>query len=307
MSTETETRTLLLGSDDEFVREETGRRGAVARTRGERVRLVIAHVFVYVAAAVFVSPLVYAFFSALKPNIEIFSMPPTLIGSQIKWGNFAEVFAYGPFWTYIGNSLFVGVAGTLVVLIVSTTAGYAFGRLRWKGRDAVFLLFLATLMVPAEVLVIPMFQVMQWFGWVNTYQALILPFAFTAFGTFLMRQFFRGIPFELEEAARVDGAGPVRTFLQIILPLSKSAVAVLSVFTFLSFWNSYLWPLIVTVDYATLGTLPVGLASFSGLTGTRWDLQMAAAIISMIPTTLLVIVLQKHLVKGIAMAGLGGR
>jgi len=162
-------------------------------------------------------------------------------------------------------------------------------------------------MVPAEVLVIPMFQVMQWFGWVNTYQALILPFAFTAFGTFLMRQFFRGIPFELEEAARVDGAGPVRTFLQIILPLSKSAVAVLSVFTFLSFWNSYLWPLIVTVDYATLGTLPVGLASFSGLTGTRWDLQMAAAIISMIPTTLLVVVLQKHLVKGIAMAGLGGR
>ncbi|MCR2824622.1 carbohydrate ABC transporter permease [Microbacterium sp. zg.Y909] len=307
MSTETETRTLLLGTDDEFVREETGRRGAIARTRGERARLVIAHVFVYLAAAVFVSPLVYAFFSALKPNIEIFSMPPTLIGSQIKWGNFAEVFAYGPFWTYIGNSLFVAVAGTLVVLIVSTTAGYAFGRLRWKGRDAVFLLFLATLMVPAEVLVIPMFQVMQWFGWVNTYQALILPFAFTAFGTFLMRQFFRGIPFELEEAARVDGAGPVRTFLQIILPLSKSAVAVLSVFTFLSFWNSYLWPLIVTVDYASLGTLPVGLASFSGLTGTRWDLQMAAAIISMIPTTLLVIVLQKHLVKGIAMAGLGGR
>lgn len=307
MSTETETRTLVLGADDDFVREEAGRRGAVARTRGERIRLVIAHVFVYLAAGVFVSPLVYAFFSALKPNIEIFSMPPTLIGSQIKWGNFAEVFAYGPFWTYIGNSLFVGVAGTLVVLIVSTTAGYAFGRLRWKGRDAVFLLFLATLMVPAEVLVIPMFQVMQWFGWVNTYQALILPFAFTAFGTFLMRQFFRGIPFELEEAARVDGAGPVRTFLQIILPLSKSAVAVLSVFTFLSFWNSYLWPLIVTVDYASLGTLPVGLASFSGLTGTRWDLQMAAAIISMIPTTLLVIVLQKHLVKGIAMAGLGGR
>ena len=122
-----------------------------------------------------------------------------------------------------------------------------------------------------------------------------------------MRQFFRGIPYELEEAARVDGAGPVRSFLQIILPLSKSAVAVLAVFTFLSFWNSYLWPLIVTVDYNAHGTLPVGLASFAGLTGTRWDLQMAAAIISMIPTTVLVIVLQKHLVKGIAMAGLGGR
>ncbi|KJL19554.1 L-arabinose transport system permease protein AraQ [Microbacterium azadirachtae] len=287
--------------------EDRVKRPKAPLSGGERTRLIIAHVFVYLAALIFVSPLVYSFFSALKPNNEMFSMPPKLIGSEIRWSNFADVFAYGPFLTYIGNSFFVAIAGTLVVLIVSTTAGYAFGRLRWKGRDAVFVLFLATLMVPAEVLVIPMFQVMQWLNWVDTYQALIFPFAFTAFGTFLMRQFFRGIPYELEEAARVDGAGPVRSFLQIILPLAKSAVAVLSVFTFLSFWNSYLWPLIVTVDYNAHGTLPVGLATFSGLTGTRWDLQMAAAIISMVPTTALVIVLQKHLVKGIAMAGLGGR
>ena len=276
-------------------------------SRGERVRLVFAHIWIYLAAALFMAPLIYAFFSALKPNQEIFAMPPSLFASEVRWSNFLDVFAYGPFLTYIGNSFFVSIAGTLVVLIVSATAGYAFGRLRWKGRDAVFVLFLATLMVPAEVVVIPMFIVMQWFGWVDTFQALIFPFAFTAFGTFLMRQFFRGIPFELEEAARVDGAGPIRSFLQIILPLSKSAVAVLSVFTFLGFWNSYLWPLIVTVDYAAHGTLPIGLASFSGLTGTRWDLQMAAAIISMIPTTVLVIALQKHLVKGISMAGLGGR
>ncbi|GAT72917.1 carbohydrate ABC transporter permease [Microbacterium hydrocarbonoxydans] len=308
MSTDLSTASVVL--DDEHgghVEVERRSRTRAPLTAAERTRLVIAHVLVYLAAAVFVSPIVYAFFSALKPNSEMFTMPPTLIASEVRWSNFLDVFAYGPFLTYIGNSFFVAIAGTLVVLFVSTTAGYAFGRLRWKGRDAVFVLFLATLMVPAEVLVIPMFQVMQWFDWVDTYQALILPFAFTAFGTFLMRQFFRGIPYELEEAARVDGAGPVRSFVQIILPLAKSAVAVLSVFTFLSFWNSYLWPLIVTVDYNAHGTLPVGLASFSGLTGTRWDLQMAAAIISMIPTTVLVIALQKHLVKGIAMAGLGGR
>lgn len=297
---------LTTAVDDDHVEPER-RSGRAPTTTGGRVRLAIGHVFVYIAAALFMLPLVYAFFSALKPNGDMFAMPPSLFGSEIRWSNFAEVFAFGPFWTYIGNSIFTSVAGTTVVLIVSTTAGYAFGRLRWKGRDAVFVLFLATLMVPAEVLVIPMFQVMQWFGWVDTYQALIFPFAFTAFGTFLMRQFFRGIPYELEEAARVDGAGPVRSFLQIILPLSTSAVAVLAVFTFLSFWNSYLWPLIVTVDYNAHGTLPVGLASFSGLTGTRWDLQMAASIISMVPTTILVIALQKHLVKGIAMAGLGGR
>lgn len=292
---------------DEGVEAEHRSQAKAPLTPGQRARLILAHITVYLAAALFMLPLIYAFFSALKPNGEMFAMPPRLIGSEVRWSNFVEVFKFGPFWTYIFNSLLVAIAGTLVVLIVSSCAGYAFGRLRWKGRDAVFILFLATLMVPAEVLVIPMFQVMQWFNWVDTYQALVLPFAFGAFGTFLMRQFFRGIPYEMEEAARVDGAGPIRTFVLILLPLSKSALAVLSVFTFLSFWNSYLWPLIVTVDYNARGTLPVGLASFSGLTGTRWDLQMAAAIISMIPTTLLVIVLQKHLVKGIAMAGLGGR
>ncbi|MGO4679092.1 carbohydrate ABC transporter permease [Microbacterium sp. 2MCAF23] len=308
MSTDLQQAAIRESSESvEVAVEDRGKRSKAPLSGGERTRLIIAHVFVYLAALIFVSPLIYSFFSALKPNNEMFSMPPKLVGSEVRWSNFADVFAYGPFLTYIGNSFFVAIAGTLVVLIVSTTAGYAFGRLRWRGRDAVFVLFLATLMVPAEVLVIPMFQVMQWLNWVDTYQALIFPFAFTAFGTFLMRQFFRGIPYELEEAARVDGAGPLRSFLQIILPLAKSAVAVLSVFTFLSFWNSYLWPLIVTVDYNAHGTLPVGLATFSGLTGTRWDLQMAAAIISMVPTTVLVIVLQKHLVKGIAMAGLGGR
>lgn len=294
-------------STESLVAERGVRSQSPQSARRRRLRLILAHISIYFAALLFMLPLIYAFFSALKPNGEMFAMPPRLIGSEVRWSNFAEVFEYGPFWTYIRNSLFVAVAGTLVVIVVSTTAGYAFGRLRWKGRDLVFVAFLATLMVPAEVLVIPMFQVMQWFGWVDTFRALVFPFAFGAFGTFLMRQFFRGIPFELEEAARIDGAGPIRTFALILLPLSKSAVAVLSVFTFLSFWNAYLWPLIVTVDLQSKGTLPIGLASFSGLTGTRWDLQMAAAIISMVPTTLLVIALQKHLVKGISMAGLGGR
>lgn len=292
-------------------RRNTGvRRGGARTVTGAEPTLrgdIMSHVVVVIAAAIFALPLVYAFFSALKPNDQMFANPPRLIGTEIRWSNFVEVFEYGPFVRYFLNSVFVSVAGTLVVLIVSTTAGYAFARLRWKGRDLVFILFLATLMIPQEVLVIPMFQILQWLGWVNTYQALILPFAFTAFGTFLMRQFMRGIPFELEEAARVDGSGPIRTFLVIILPLTKSAIAVLAVFTFMSFWNSYLWPLIAIVDYSSLGTLPLGLATFSSQLGTRWDLQMAASIISMVPTTLAVILLQKHLIKGIAMTGMGGR
>lgn len=282
-------------------------RGGAKPTWWGRIGLSLQYTILGLAAIVFATPLIYALFSALKPNDEIMKMPPSLIGSEVKWSNFSEVFEYGPFWTYIGNSFFTAIAGTLVVLAVSATAGYAFGRLNWKGRDLVFVLFLGTMMVPQEVLVIPMFVVMQWFGWVNSYEALIFPWAFGAFGTFLMRQFFRGIPYELEEAARVDGAGPLRTFLQIILPLSVSALSVLAVFTFMNYWNSYLWPLIAINDYGTYGTLPIGLATFSTQNGTRWDLQMAASIISMIPTTIIVIALQKHLVKGIATSGLGGR
>ena len=275
--------------------------------RTGRVGTVLAYLTAIVGAAIFVAPLIYAFFSALKPSSEVLLAPPTLIGSEVRWSNFLEVFSYAPFGTYILNSFLVSLAGVVTVVVVSTTAGYAFGRLRWPGRDLVFVLFLGTLMVPQEVLVIPMFVVMQWFGWVNTYQSLVFPWAFTAFGTFLMRQFFRGIPYDLEEAARVDGAGPLRTFLQVILPLAGSAVAVLAVFTFLNYWNSYLWPLITINDYKSLGTLPIGLASFSTQTGTRWDLLMAASVISMIHTRALVIALQKHLVRGIATSGMGGR
>ncbi|WP_435742494.1 carbohydrate ABC transporter permease [Microbacterium sp. PMB16] len=298
----------LNGPDPAPSSTSKGRTAAGAgRSRFSRIKLVLAHVGVYAAGALFMVPLIFAFFSALKPNDQIFETPPSLFGTEVRWSNFVDVFQYGPFLTYIGNSLFVSVLGTILVLAVSTTAGYAFARLRWKGRDVVFVLFLGTLMVPQEILVVPMFILMQWFGWVDTYQGIIVPFAFTAFGTFLMRQFFRGIPFELEEAARVDGAGPVRTFLRIVLPLAGPAVAVLAVFTFLSFWNGYLWPLVITTDYAAHGTLPIGLASFAGQYLTRTDLQLAASLIAMVPTVIIVIALQKHLVKGIATAGLGGR
>ncbi|MCK6065861.1 MULTISPECIES: carbohydrate ABC transporter permease [Microbacterium] len=260
---------------------------------------------VWVAAILFAFPLFYAITVSLKTQGEV--LGSDLLPSEPQWGNFAAVFQSVPFWQYIVNSFLVAIAGTAVAVTVSVLAGYAFGRLRWKGRDLAFVVFLGTLMVPQEVIVVPMFILMQWFGWVNTYESLIFPFAFTAFGTFLMRQFFRGIPFELEEAARVDGAGPLRTLVGILIPLAKPAIAVLAVFTFMSFWNSYLWPLIIVSDYADMGTIPIGLASFTSQSGTQWNLQMAATLISMIPTVILVIILQKHLVRGIAMAGLAGR
>lgn len=161
-------------------------------------------------------------------------------------------------------------------------------------------------MVPQEVVVVPMFLIMKELGWVNSFQALILPWAFTAFGTFLLRQFFLTIPLELEEAAKIDGAGHWRILTAVIVPIAAPAFAVLAVFTFIGYWNSFLWPLIITNDTSTT-TVPLGLNLFLGQNGQEWQLLMAAATISMAPTVLLVLVLQKYLVRGIALSGLGGR
>jgi len=186
-------------------------------------------------------------------------------------------------------------------------SAYAFSRLRFRGRDGIFFVFLGTLMVPQEVVVIPMFLFMSQLGWVNSYQALIVPWAFTAFGTFLLRQAMLGVPMELEEAGKIDGASHLRILLGIIIPVVKPTLAVLIVFTFINYWNSFLWPLIIIDDPAHT-TVPLGLSAFLGQGGKQWQLIMAASTISMVPTAALAILLQKHLVKGISMSsGLGGR
>jgi multiple sugar transport system permease protein len=228
------------------------------------------------------------------------------VGSRIAWSNFADAWNYLPFGRFMVNGLVVSVGGTLVVLVSSTFAAYAFARLSFRGRDRIFLLYLSTLMIPQEVLVVPMFIIMQQLGWVNSYSALILPWAFTAFGTFLLRQFFFGIPRELEEAAMVDGAGRLRVLLQIIVPIARPALAVLAVFTFIAYWNSFLWPLII-VNTSNMATVPLGLNMFRGQQGSQWHLMMAASMISMLPSIVMLLLLQRYLVRGIALTGMGGR
>ncbi|MFC4499277.1 MULTISPECIES: carbohydrate ABC transporter permease [Streptomyces] len=272
-----------------------------------RARLVVSHVLVYLVAAAFVSPLVYMVATSLKPADEVFGSPPRLWGSVARWANYQEAFTFLPLGRFVLNGFLVAACGTLVVLVASSMSAYAFAQLRWRGRDGVFVTFLATLMIPQEILVVPMFLLMRWFGWVDSYQALIFPWAFTAFGTFLLRQFFLTVPAEIGESARMDGAGELRIFAQIMLPLVRPALAVLAVFTFINYWNSFLWPLIITNSVDQKATVPLGLQLFFGQQGTQWNLVMAASVISMAPTTLLLIVLQKHLVRGIATSGLGGR
>ncbi|ROQ41521.1 multiple sugar transport system permease protein [Frondihabitans sp. PhB188] len=279
----------------------------VHRATRDRVRSGIGYAILCLIALAFISPLIYMVATSLKPASETFTTPPTLWGSELRWQNYVEAFTYLPFARFLINGILVAAAGTIINMAVSVLSGYAFSRLRWRGRNTVFILFLATLMIPQDVLVIPMYVMMQGFGWVDTFQALIIPWAFTALGAFLLRQFFLTVPQELDDAARVDGAGTIRTFFFVMLPLARPTLAVLAVFSFISYWNSFLWPLIVVNDVNAHGTIPLGLQQFFGQQGSQWNLVMAASVISMIPTVALLIVLQRHLVKGIVTSGLGGR
>ena len=271
------------------------------------LRPIISHGLLVVVAVLFAAPLVFALGTSLKPENEVFTVPPTLVGTQVQWDNYVEAFQFAPFAQYFFNSFLVSIIGTTVVVVASSLAAFAFARLRFRGRDVLFVLFLGTLMVPQEVLIVPMYWLMQTLGWVDSYQALILPWAFTAFGTFLLRQFFLTVPSELVDAARVDGAGPFSTFFRVMLPLARPALAVLAMFTFIAYWGSYLWPLIVIDTVNSKGTVPLGLTQFIGQQGTQWNLMMAASMLAMVPSVLLVVLLQKHLVRGLLTTGFGGR
>jgi multiple sugar transport system permease protein len=283
------------------------RRRAADLRRGAGPRRVVSHLLLVAVALLFTAPLLYALGTSLKPVDEVFTRPPTLVGSELRFENYVEAFQFAPFGRYFFNSFLVAILGTAVVLIASSLSAYAFARLRFPGRDKLFVLFLGTLMVPQEVLIVPMYWLMQVLGWVDSYQALILPWAFTAFGTFLLRQFFLTVPAEVVDSARVDGAGPFTVFFRIMLPLSRPALAVLAMFTFIAYWGSFLWPLIVIDNVNVKGTVPLGLTSFMSQQGTQWHLMMAASVMAMLPSVLLVVLLQRHLVRGLLTTGFGGR
>lgn len=276
------------------------------RRRRRSIGRIASQVLLSLVAAGYLFPLVWMVASSLKPNSEIFQQPPSLIGSSIEWSNYTEMLDYLPFGRLLWNSFLVAVAGATIAVFVSILAAYAFSRIRFRGSGVLFLVLLSTLMVPQEVVVIPMFMMMREAGLDNSHLALVLPWAFTAFGTFLLRQFFRGLPIEVEEAAQIDGLGRFRVLWQIVVPMARPAIAVLFVFTFLGYWNSFLWPLII-ISKLDLATVPLGLQMFMGQNGNQWHLMMAAATLSMIPVIVLLVLLRGQLVKGIALGGLGGR
>jgi multiple sugar transport system permease protein len=265
----------------------------------------LTHAVLIVGAVAMLGPFAWMVSTSLKLPGAVFAFPPEWIPNPAVWGNYWETWNSAPFGWYLFNTVFVSVTVTFLELLTSSLAGYSFARLRYPGRDKIFLLYLGTLMIPGQVTIIPNFVLMKYLGWTDTYLALIIPVAFTAFGTFLLRQFFLTIPHELEEAAKIDGASYPRIFATIVLPLSGPALATLSVFAFMSQWNNFLWPLIVT-NSNTMRTFTVGLRFFVDEYNTKYHLLMAGSVMSIIPIILVFIFFQRYFVSSIKMTGMGG-
>ena len=276
------------------------------RRRGLTPGTLALHALLIAGSVVMLLPFAWMLSTSLKLPPDIFTYPPVWIPSPIAWQNYAKTVTVMPFGRFYLNSLIVTTGVTLLQLLTSSLAAFAFARMRFPGRNVLFLLYLATLMIPFQVTMIPNFILVRALGWYDTYQALILPPAFSAFSTFLLRQYFMGIPHELDEAARIDGATSLRIWWQVIMPLAGPAIAALATFVSLNSWNDFLWPLIITNSPA-MRTLPVGLSTFQGQYKTDWNLLMAGSMIAMVPVLLVYIIGQRWFIRGITLSGLGGR
>ncbi|CAN5593786.1 carbohydrate ABC transporter permease [soil metagenome] len=261
------------------------------------------YLFLYGLAFLTVAPFLWMVLTSFKGLGEIFSYPPSWFPEEFTTENYKDAFQAAPFGRYYLNSLFVAGAVTIGQLITCSMAAYAFARMEFWGRDVLFYLFLGTMMVPAHVTMIPSFMILHWLGLIDTYGALILPGLASAFGTFLLRQFFLSLPRELEEAAFIDGCGRFRVLWQIILPLSRPALATLAIFTFMAVFNDFLWALIV-VNSQELYTVQLGLAIFRDRYATEWGSLMAGSVVATLPILIVFFFAQKHFIQGIALSGL---
>ncbi|HEV2068135.1 MAG TPA: carbohydrate ABC transporter permease, partial [Thermomicrobiales bacterium] len=267
-------------------------------------RMVVAYAVMSALAVVFALPLVWMVSTSLKQESEVLSIPPTFLPSNPQWDNYATTF--NTIRTFVWNSTYLAVLNVVLLLVVSSMAAYGFARLNFVGRDLAFSLLLSTAMIPSIVYLIPQYILYRNFGWIDTHYPLWVPRVLTpVIGTFLLRQFFKSLPQDLEDAARIDGASTVRIYWNIMLPQVKPGLAAVGVFTFLDSWNDLFGPLIF-INSIELQTLPVALALYQGEFFTQTSLLMAAATITVLPVILLFISSQKYFIQGITMTGLKG-
>lgn len=249
-----------------------------------------------------VFPFVWQLIMSLSTNDQVMSVPPTFWPGELQWQNYATVFTKVPFLSQLGVSIAITVLRVLGQVILCCMAGYAFARMRFPLKGVILAIILSILMVPGQVYLIPQFQIVQNLGLLNTVWGIVIPGIFSAFGVFLMRQFFMGLPTELEEAARLDGANPFQVFWKVMLPLAAPGISALVIITTLWSWNDLLWPLVVTT-YAESMPLSAGLATLQGSVSTDYTVMMAASIMAMAPVLILFIVLQRRVIEGLAFSG----
>ncbi|MFT4005639.1 MAG: carbohydrate ABC transporter permease [Lacrimispora sp.] len=265
--------------------------------------IVITHLLLIAGTLIMLVPFLWMVSSSFKSLNEVFVFPPKPFGKKIVWENYTQISSRFNYFAYFMNSIKVSVWVVLFQVMTSASAGFVFAKLNFKNRDKIFTLYLATMMIPFHVTVITNFLQMAKYGLVNTLWSLMLPASVSAFGTFLMRQFFITVPDELMEAAKVDGCNPVKMFFTIALPMAKSTIATLCIFSFMGVWNDYFTPLIYLNDSRKY-TLPLGLASMQGMYSTNWPVLMAASVIAVIPVLIAFLLAQDAFVKGVMMSGL---
>lgn len=279
----------------------------MATPRPIRLKKALLYAALVVVAVALLLPFFWMLSTSLKSNEAIFAIPPRWIPETLHWANYREVFERMPFLLYFRNTTVITVMTIIGTVLSSSLVGYAFACLRWPGRDAAFIFVIATMMLPLQVIMIPLFVLFKDLGWLNTYKPLIVPafFGGGAFYIFLMRQFFLTLPKDLFDAARIDGASEWRIYWQIALPLARPALVTVALLTFMFAWNDFLGPLIYLSDQSK-NTLALGLALFTGQHQTDWGVLMAASILMLIPVVLLFFFFQRYFIKGMAMTGLKG-
>lgn len=267
------------------------------------VRSVLIYALLAVLTLLFLAPIVWVVFSSFKNGSELFAWPPSLFPQNPTLENYSLAFSKGDFGVFFGNSAFVAIVSTLLTVVINIMAGYAFAKYQFPGRDIIFVLFIATLMLPLEVIMIPIFQVVKAFGMYNSLWGIIIPPAATPTGVFLARQFFLSIPNELLEAARIDGAAERRIFISLIIPIAKPVMSVLAIFAFMWRWNDFMWPLLVIRDMDKY-TVQLALSSFNGQFSVDWNSLLAMTVVGMIPVLVVFLIFQKQFVKGMVVSGM---
>ena len=288
--------------DDIRASSETLVAARTIRTKGNWGQFV-RWLILFLGGIAMVMPIVYMLSTSMKWPHEIYDV--TLIPNEPHFENYAYVLEDGRFYGWFLNSLIIAIITTVSAVLFDSLIGYTLCKFRFPGRYIVFIAILSTLMIPTEMLVIPWYLMSQQFGWLDTYWGIMFPGLMTAFGTFLMKQFFETVPDDFIEAARIDGLNELQIWWTVAMPLVKPALAALAIFVFLGNWTAFIWPLIVTNSWE-MYTLPVGLSTFADEADVQWELVMPGAAISTIPTLIVFLIFQRFIIRGVVMAGLKG-